>query len=434
MLIIQINNTNLHDRTKYSVVSLNHEQIPNVENNLMKISDSHGIKFITQHLNPKEIVIEGFIKGTSQEDLEHNIDDLKKAVYIQTGSLYIGYSGEVRRYDVTLGSCSIGRKNVDVTHATFSISFLTIDKPFATESTMGSTDIEATSYSASSITQSTFSAVWSFGGNVEPEPLVRIVYDGVTSVTRTDLTNRTTGDMLSINSTFSAGDQLFIDIEGKQAILNGQIREYDGVFPEFKVGDNVVEISNTGLSTVILDQQQTAYSNPNRFVYQNVYYAQSFTAGETGTLNYIKLFMSEPHNVASNSYTHGNLVVSIYSDSGDAPNALLGTKTKIKSPTGEGLAASWYKIAFSGVSVTDGTTYWIVVSSPNSSLYNDWHWYSYEIIGKDLYSGGEGKISINSGASWLTMAGTNDFKFKTFVGTTSPATYDVKCTYSRKYL
>lgn len=435
-LVIRLNSFDLNDRTKYSVTGLNHEQIPSINNNILKVSARDGAKFISQLYEPKEISIEGYITGTSQADIEQNIDDFKKNISVTSGNLYINYAGFYRRYSVALSSYSIGRKNVDVTFCTFSLTFTTVDLPFASESTLSSTDIVAQAYTASNITTNTWSAVWSFGGTAKPEPNIRVVFDAVGSVGQLDFKNRTTGDLLSLQNTFSPGDTVFIDAETQQVVLNGQVVDYEGTFPDFDLGNNEIGINNTGVDTYnVLDQQQTLAKNIYNYVADKNYYAQSFVPSSSNVCPYIELYLNESGNTSYNKYPHGNLTVEIRSNSGSSPSStVLATYTLIKSPINSGYWFKWVKIPFVGLSLTASTTYWIVIYSQDSSVYNCWLWSSDRY--SNNYTSGTYKISENNGGSWKVYYSNQDMTFKTYYQTSasSPATYDIKAQYTRKYL
>ena len=434
---IQLDNTDLNDGLKYKVERIDHEQLPDINNDMLDITSRDGAKFISQAYAPKIITIEGTIKGSTTVLLEEAIDDLKKAIATTNGILYIGYAGFVREYNVVISSYSITRKYYNTTFAPFTIQFITSDYPFATEANLGGTDIQTTAFTASDITDDIYSAIFSFGGTAPPVPTTRLVFDDVTSVTKLGFQNRTTGDLLELNNTFTAGDVVIINNDNKSVILNGTEQDYEGTFPDFQLGNNEISINNTG-TLVVLDQVQDTMTGYIDFIYENQLVAQSFIPSSTNNIPYIELLMAELHNNVSNPNPHGDLIVEIRTDNAGSPSdTILQSYTQIKSPVGI-YSPRRYKIPFVSLTLTSGVTYWIVMKSPNSNYNNGWQLSVNANYITDPYANGELKVSVNGGLTWITDPHINyiDADFRTYYETSvaSPATYDIKINYKKKYL
>lgn len=147
--------------------------------------------------------------------------------------------------------------------------------------------------------------------------------------------------------------------------------------------------------------------------------AQSFTAGDSGQLVKISLYLKKtgsPNNKTIRLLTN---------NSGNPSKTLVAPgsyKTLTSSEVSQG-SYSWIDITLnSPVSLTAGTKYWIVLDSSLDSG-------NYLIWGKDsgdTYDGGTGKYSPNWNAvspSWSPANG--DFGFRTWLGTTQNSLDDI---------
>lgn len=135
--------------------------------------------------------------------------------------------------------------------------------------------------------------------------------------------------------------------------------------------------------------------------------AQTFTAGKTGSLTEVDLFMNGDGAHAINA--------TIQATSGGLPNGtVLATSGSGTPPTGSG---SWVPFSFSSQpGITSGTVYAIVFSPGN-----------YTAVLGSLNTYGGGQALIYNGSAWQPTSGAGiplDFAFQTYVGTTaSPPTH-----------
>jgi hypothetical protein len=165
-----------------------------------------------------------------------------------------------------------------------------------------------------------------------------------------------------------------------------------------------------------LDQSQTAGSNASLTFAGDRWAAQTFTAGITGQLDQVDLFLRRLGNP-------GDLTVQIRDTSGGAPGpSVLASETIPQASIPDG-TFTWTSVAFDPTAPSAaGTQYAIVLFAGTGSgeldPFNSYGWgANANVLGGDLYLGGELQASLDGGASWLGQAA--DAAFKTYVTTTT---------------
>jgi phage-related protein len=71
----------------------------------------------------------------------------------------------------------------------------------------------------------------------------------MTTVTDADIRqlrwgNGGTGQVISVERIFTSGDIIYIDCENEEVTLNGVAINYDGAFPSFEPGDQIIQYFN----------------------------------------------------------------------------------------------------------------------------------------------------------------------------------------------
>lgn len=160
-----------------------------------------------------------------------------------------------------------------------------------------------------------------------------------------------------------------------------------------------------------LDQQQTNRDGYTTGLYGANYFAQTFKAGLSGTLDTIKLWMSK-------SGSPVNLVIEIQGEDGnDKPDGnVLASAEKIPSdiPTGTAFAEEITIDFSSPASIVSGTKYSIVLHQKNDGGSGGNEYVVFDDNNTNQYADGIRLWSGDSGSNWTKIA-TKDIYFKTYV-------------------
>lgn len=171
-----------------------------------------------------------------------------------------------------------------------------------------------------------------------------------------------------------------------------------------------------------LDQQQTDADNA-RAVAGSLETAQVFTAGITGLLDHLDLWLSTGSGGAPGGPggpLTTDLTVEIWTVASGAPDAPIpGASTSVALADVPQGPALWVQVPISAPSVA-GTEYAIVLSAPAESFgscpADCWLWLFQEDT--PPYAGGAAYTSSDSGANWAALAANEpaaDFAFRTYV-------------------
>ncbi|MDO8604742.1 MAG: choice-of-anchor R domain-containing protein [bacterium] len=268
----------------------------------------------------------------------------------------------------------------------------------------------------------------------EPSPRVLSVNGGTVSVQTTsigsfekeivatsDISSRLRKAKLNaiqgVGSDFSFGAQ--IGDGGLVMAENSEIRGVGGavgnVFSNGPiVGANGTKITGTAIvaTGVVLDpvQQSTVY-NLDTNVGKNstdTDYAQQFTAGETGGLYRVSLYLKKTGTPS------GTNDIRIVSDNGSNSPLTTSLAGVTLSPASVGTSYGWIDFTLSTpVSVVSGQKYWIILNAGTNSTSNYWTWGSDSTFG---YTGGSAKYksSWSTGGSWTAVS--QDLNFKVYYG------------------
>jgi hypothetical protein len=384
-----------------SVTRLNSDSGTPQELNLMKISRQDGAKLISSNFAPKEITIGGILKGDTISDLELNIDTFKKAVMITNGNLDMDYAGSYRRYKVDCSACTISREYYNVTFAPFEVKFICSDPPFSKDiSAIGGTDILNDVYSAENITSESVTNSFTVDGSAIPKGKIQYKFDAIGDIGSFDFINLSTSKQLNISTAFTSGDEILIDHDNMSVSLNGEPVEFDGVFPDLKLGSNSFE-SNMYLSSgTTLDASQTTNNSQKPF-YGAIKLAQSFQVSTSALIPKIQLLLRKVGAITS------DISFRIETNETDKPSGTAvasGTATILASSVNT--SAFWININLADCELSAETTYWIVLSTTNGSSEDYYEWRSNNLGG---YAGGNGARYFSS---WDSLSW--DFCFKVY--------------------
>lgn len=180
------------------------------------------------------------------------------------------------------------------------------------------------------------------------------------------------------------------------------------VFALVAVGSLLIVPSASATGT--LDQSQTSTSGLEVTVAASEWVAQTFTAGITGNLDQIDLFL---FRVGS----PGDLTVQIRGLSGGVPSgSVLASATVAEANVSDSF--TWVSAPLSPpAQVTAGVQYAIVLSAPSAAGFPV-ALYAWNFVFGNPYAGGRVVISSTSGSTWGDFASVfddADTAFKTYV-------------------
>lgn len=240
---ITYNGTSLQTST-IVVREIEHESIDSKTLDIESLSLRDGGKLLGVTFKPRVIRIRGEISGTSQANLESNIDTLKQTLNATTKNLDIGYAGGTRRYIADMAQVTMVRRHYHITFAEFEAEFIVASSPFGRP--LDTTTAEYPTLAS----VATYAASFVASGTYRPSPRIIITFtEASTAVTRVRIRNTTTGDSITIddNTGYANNDQIIVDTDLYEVTLNGVAWDYLGVFPQFERGGNDLRISFSGL-------------------------------------------------------------------------------------------------------------------------------------------------------------------------------------------
>jgi hypothetical protein len=238
--------------------------------------------------------------------------------------------------------------------------------------------------------------------------------------------NVTTQESLSMSTAWTAGDTVSIDTDAMRCYLNGIVIDYDGVFPRHVLGFNKVRTVLTSASKVTVTQ---ALQNGQYYLsYIDKKIGQSFDPTATGTLTTVSFALGK---MGTSNLSVG---VYLYSDSGGSPNTVLQYLGNITNISNIGSGTFPYYVLSSGYSVSNGTTYWIVLQDPTIVAGS-------EILAGfktgNVYAGGTAKILQPGTTTWTeftTYGVANDFRFEIEVQPAFSVNYDWDISYRKRFV
>lgn len=380
------------------------DSAPKKEIGIYEMPVIHGAKQTFEKYAARRITIQGVLKSTSASGLVGLAEELKEVASRRDKTLQITYPGTYNRiYTASVeGAPEISRSPWAVNIADFKMTFIAT-QPFSTQTTATISGVQTISGSVSRFNVT-------ISGTVDPQPLLS--FHTTASGSYFSIFNETTNDVIGVTTTFSGtgGRDLRIDANAFSVLLDGAVQNFSGKFPNFVPGVNTLTVTTVGNAGASLDQYaQTESLATYQWKFGGAtYFAQSFVPTLTRLLA-IEMYSAWNYGEAQ------NITVYIYSDSAGSPGSLLGTAT-INAFTSA--SPSWRRATFPAViTVTPGTTYWIVVKG--GSISYQYTWFGFP---SSQYSSGQMKVSYNSGLAWSAPTGSIDLAFRTYGDLNSPLT------------
>lgn len=226
------------------VREVEHESIDSKTLDIESLALRDGGKLLGVTFKPRRIRIRGEISGTTQADLETNIDTLKQTLNESGKNLDISYAGGTRRYIADMAGVTMVRRHFHITFAEFEAEFIVASSPFGRP-------LDTSTAEYPTLTSvSTYAAAFTATGTYKPNPKIIITFtEASDAVTRVRVRNVTTGDSITVdnNSGYANNDQIIIDTDQYTVTLNGVAWDYSGIFPQFVRGGNDLRISFSGI-------------------------------------------------------------------------------------------------------------------------------------------------------------------------------------------
>jgi len=397
--------------------------------NLLKLARKDGAKLISSNFEPKEITIGGMIKGTSVANLEANIDTFKQSTMVIGATLDLDYAGGFRRYIVDCSQCTITRQNFNITYAPFELKYIASDPPFAEEiDSVGGSITLNDLYSFHAMTSGNYGANLTLLGTSKPKPNIKFTLDKPTNLGNISFKNLATNTQMDIYTAWGSGDVLDINTALETVKKNTQDVEYEGVFPEFNLGSNEIQINLTSADSL---NQYQVISNGYDAIYANNWSAQSFKIDSTTNYMKVDLLLSK----FGSPDLDISLNVRIETDDSNKPSGtLVHPNATATISSAISTSQEWMTVNFTPFAMTSGTVYWIKVTpdTMGGSYANYYKWHSSGIAGS-MYSNGDLAYTTNGGVSW-TIYTNEDLCFKIYKSVTEDWSIDTQLKYTKRYL
>lgn len=415
---LKLNTLNLNTGW-YSVQEIAFDSAPAIEFSDMSFAAGDGAKFITSKFTPKTITIGGRITQSTVALLEAEMDNFKKILLSNPNiNLNFSFANGFRQYVGNIKDLSLTRKYFNITYVPFEITFVAGDPPFSQAIDNIDSVVPNLSevFSADQIIGNAYTHTLSMTGTAPPLAKWTYLLDAVSGrIQQMVFKSLTTGKQMEINEAMSAGDEIIIDEESLEVTLNSIDHQYEGVFPTFNLGGNELEWQIYGQSSdasgLYLDQTQLFYEQFTLSIGPGAYFqygVQTFVPSYTAQLGRISLLLYRPFKNST-----GNIYVYIYNTSSGIPTTSLATSSTIIDVANIPQSSwTWYDFNFTGITLTSGTTYAIVIYCSGTASY-----YNYIASGMTYNFYANGSVFAYK-TSWYNYA-DYDLTFKTYMSLSS---------------
>jgi len=447
MITITYDSTTILD-SNYITRIVGHESSPDREINAVKLARQDGEVIINDSFNPKRIVVEGILVGSSMENLETRIDTLKELFSRKDKNLDIEFAGGTRRYVCRMASCQIRRDHYNIIHVPYKVTFF-IASGIGTD-TAETTALEDTGI----VTDDTDNEV-TFLGSYQPKPRHKITINTLGNADVVRITNEDTDEYMEVDlDGFSGSDYLEIDEEEQTVTKNGTTNlEFRGKFPSVVIGANNLNLTVYGASYT-LDQEQTSVSGGYRSVFYDAgsgvfpTQGQSIVMDQSGRIGKLSMYIGKDGSPTGSMNFHFR-----YDDNGKPMAGAAGRvgDAEFTIQVADVPATS----AFTDIVRTSGETfliagqrYWLMInpgtitSSDNSNFFD---WYvtttpTNYLLGKVMANKASGEPFYDGYAAPDLPDGVengqDDTAFKIYSGDGAAISYnlDWEIYYTKKYL
>ena len=417
---------------------IQHETAPERKINSIKLARQDGEMIIDDNFGVKFIDVMGVLTGTSQANLEANIDSFKELISRKDKNLDISFANGTRRYVCRSISHEFNRDHFHLLHIPYKIRFL-VAKGYGTDTS------ETTALNISNIVASPENRTITFAGSYNPKPRHKITLTTRGNADVIRIEHITTGNYIDVDlDGFLNGDCLEIDEENQTVKKNGTTNlNYRGKFPSVIIGDNSMRMTIYGSDStqdqVVLtdDGAMAVFYDDGTFT---PYQGQSFVPSQSGRVHKITL------QLVKEGTPGGDVEIDVRKDNNNKPGASFGGGVFRIAAANVGARTDKDLDLAAGASpfLVAGRRYWLYLNAialTGTDLNNYIGWFyedtpSTYLLGKAMYWKDNDKIWIDGIAGHPVENAQRDMRFKVYMGDGAAASYNIvwQCYYTKKYL
>lgn len=444
-MTITYDGTNILDNIQKTRL-IQHESVADFNINILKPSRADGTIFIDEFIDTKEIVIEGIIQGTSQDNLEQNIDTFNELMNRRNKNLDISYAGGTRRYVCI-------PKEIKYNRDYFHLLFVPFRVVMQVPAGVG-TDISTTTLTATTLTTVETEVIVELEGSYAPKPIIRLVVNtrGNADVVRVENTDN--NEYIDVDlKDFVGGDYVDIDFDKLTVLKNGLTQvNYRGKFMNWNPGDNNIKYTVFGSGGFDNPNQEQIIGTYRSVVYDNISnsafpdQAQSFIPSQSGRVGRIAVMLSKEGTPG------GSFDFVFHEDDNNKPaGGRIDSHSSIQKPLSEVYgSSSFYNLDCAPVRpyLEAGKKYWLVhnrgtLTGTDASNFASWHYVDNPtnyLKGKlmarkntaSAYEDGAAVASYSTGVD----SGQYDAAFKIYLGDGQAPNFNISAQvkYVKKYL
>jgi hypothetical protein len=420
-----------------------HESVANYDIDSFNASRLDGTIYIDEFLREKQILIEGVINGTTQANLEANIDTFNELMNRKNKNLDISYAGGTRRYVCVPQSTTYNRDHFNLNFVPFKVIMLV-------PAGVG-TDTSVTTLTAKTLTAVTTTDALTFLGSAGAKPIFKLLVNTVGNGDVVKIENTDNGDYIEVElKGFSATNYAEVDCENLTVLKNGTTPLiWNGKFPRINSGVNNIKYTVIGSGST-LDQKQESGGRISSIYVSGGYTPQTFQSfipsisGSIGKLSF-NWGISAP---SAGTEPTGKITYIVYDDDNGKPGNVVGSSLQYNL-SDFSVSGGWKDIDLQQKTfVTKNKKYWItaeiynlVGSDATHYVYfnysNDASSYLYgkaiaRKVSTDSFSDGV----ADSPESGYIKLGQFDLGFKVYMGYGASPTFNItaQAKYTKKYL
>lgn len=204
-----------------------------------ELARGDGAVMLGTRWGAKEIPVEGYIQAATRDLFEQARDNLLGVLQAKEADLDIPVGGVTRRWTATMEAFILTESDLGA-YGAFSIRFIA-SHPYGYETSNTTVPSLTGAITASGTIKSP-----TFLGNTEQAPVLTLTLTTVTGGTGASLTveNVATGQAVTINRDWVAGEVLTIDTLLEECRVGGVLVDANGAFPKWK-GASQIRVTDT---------------------------------------------------------------------------------------------------------------------------------------------------------------------------------------------
>lgn len=424
---IKFDNTEILSTT-YNPQFVKHESIPERNIVSMPLAREDGNVFITEFFGEKRIVVQGILMAATESALDTAIDTFKELFRRVQKNLDISWEAGTRRYVAT---CI--KHNFDRDH--FNLLFVPWSAEFIIPSGEGKDTSVSTPNNEVVLTTTTpVASTVVLAGSKPPKPTIKIQGSNFPATAQgIEFKNTDTGEKIIMTRSSAFGNtdivRFYCDEKKVTYYVSSEVeQDFYGVFPNFDIGTNNVQISVGSLVNQETTQLAASFGTGSLINATTRRLAQSFE------VPYANTTFKGIQAVLDKTGSPGDITWRVETDNGNKPSGTLVGANATGTIAAASVGASAAYVVGNSTntwSLSANTKYWLVLSAAATlDVSNNYGW-SY---GASLYTKGNASESSDSGSTY-TDAPTNDFGFKILYGGTSgTSSAKFTVTYYKTYL